>query len=379
MNSRFIFFLLIMLAFACNDGSKYSINGKITNAEGKYIYLDEFKLRTTKTIDSVKIDKNGQFKIEGNVSIPTYFLLRLGENEKNFIMLLVDSAEHVEIYADMSNFSWEYQVNGSEGSTLVQELNMKLSKTKHQLDSLRTLQGAFRGHTEEQRKWESEYEAIKQAQIEYSKDFVMKYPFSMANVLALYQKFDDENYVIQDLQSLKVAASALNSFFPQSEHVKALYANTLKLMQDEKAYQLRKLIQEHGENSPDIILPNPDGKEIALSSLKGKYVLLHFWAGADKISRIMNPVLVDLYKRYHNRSFEIYQVSLDINRQDWLRAVDEDKLTWINVSDGAGSASVASNYNVTELPFNYLLDKDGVIIAKNIKGPELTNLLEKIL
>ena len=379
MNSKFFLFLLIMMAFSCNDGSKYSIHGKITNAEGKYIYLDEFKLKTTENIDSVKIDKNGLFKIEGKVSIPTYFLLRLGENEKNFIMLLVDSAEHIEISADMSNFSQEYDVKGSGGSILVQELNMRLSKTKHQLDSIRTLQTAFRNNIEEQRKWENEYEEIKRAQIEYSKDFVIKHPFSMANVLALYQKFDDENYVVQDLQSLKVAASALNSFFPHSELVQALYANTLKLMKDERTTGLQQFIHEHGENSPNIILPNPDGKEIALSSLKGKYVLLHFWAGADHGSRIMNPVLVDLYKRYRYRNFEIYQVSLDINRLDWTAAIDADKLTWINVCDGAGSKDAVIKYNVTELPFNYLIDKEGSIIAKNIKGPALTNLLEKIL
>lgn len=201
----------------------------------------------------------------------------------------------------------------------------------------------------------------------------------MANVLALYQKFDDDTYVIQDLQSLKLAASALNSFYPESEHVKALYGNTLKLMAEERAAKMKQMIQEQGVNSPDIVLPNADGKEVALSSLRGKYVLLQFWSAMDRGSRIINPVLVELYKKYKSKGFEIYQVSVDDNRYEWLDAIDKDKLAWINVGDMKGSNQAVSNYNVTNIPLNYLLDKDGVIIARDLKGPNLDRLLGEIL
>jgi len=201
----------------------------------------------------------------------------------------------------------------------------------------------------------------------------------MANVLALYQKFDDNTYVIQDLQSLKVAASALNSFYPKSEHVKALYANTVKLMEDQRREKLQKFIEENAQTSPDIILPDPDGKEIALSSLRGKYVLLQFWAGAVPDSRIMNPVLRELYKKYHSRGFEIYQVSADTNRYEWVDAIDKDHLTWINVGDMKGSRSAILTYNVQELPSNYFMDKEGNILAKNLTGPEIIKILEKEL
>ena len=377
MKSKLIF-LLAVLAFACSDESKYLITGKITNAEGKYIYLDELKLTSRVNIDSMKIDKNGQFKFKGEVGIPTYFLLGLDDKERNFITLLVDSAERVEVYGDMANFSQNYIVTGSEGSILVQELDVRLRKTKYKLDSINTLMTAYRLNPEEQKKWEGELEEIKQAQMEYSKNFVMEHPFSMANVLVLYQKFDDDNYVIQELHSLKVAASALNSCFPGSEFVKALYADTERLMKDEKMYRLREYMQEYGDNSPDIVLPDPNGKEIALSSLRGKYVLLQFWAGANPSSRVMNPVLADLYKLYRNKGFEIYQVSLDTNKTDWINAINEDQLTWINVGDGAGSRNAALNYVITEIPYNYLLDKEGKVIVKNIKGPALTNLLKSL-
>jgi len=375
-----LLFVLATAIVACNDASQYKIQGKISNADGNYIYLDELKVSSTEAIDSVMVKNDGTFSFEGNVSYPTFFLLRLNPN--NFVTLLVDSAEHVSVAGDAANFSREYSVTGSEGSLFVQELNKHLSRTKHQLDSIRSLQLSFRNDpefAEKKKQWDQEYYEVRQNQVEYSQKFIAEHPFSMANVLALYQKFDDDTYVIQDLQSLKLAASALNSFYPESEHVKALYGNTLKLMAEERAAKMKQMIQEQGVNSPDIVLPNPDGKEIALSSLRGKYVLLQFWSAMDRGSRIVNPVLVELYKKYKSKGFEIYQVSVDDNRYEWLDAIDKDKLTWINVGDMKGSNQAVSNYNVTNIPLNYLLDKDGVIIARDLKGPNLDRLLGEIL
>ena len=377
--SSLLIILAVLLA-GCSKKNKFVIEGKITNAAGKYIYLDELKLTVNQTVDSAKIDKNGEFKFEGNVGFPTFYLLKLSEN--NFVTLLVDSVDRVQVYADAANFSREYAVVGSDGSRLVQELNNQLSTTKHKLDSIRNLTVLYRTHTdysELKKEWDAEMTEIKKSQIEYSSDFVQKHPFSMASVLALYQKFDDNNYVVQDLQSLKVAASALNSVFPKSEHVQALYLNTLKLMKDEQNQKLRRIIEQTGINSPDIVLPNPDGKEISLSSLHGKYVLLQFWAAVDKGSRIQNPVLVELYKKYKSKKFEIYQVSIDENRFEWVDAIDKDKLSWINVGDMKGSVGAVNNFNVQQIPFNYLLDPEGKIVARNVQGPSLNKLLSQLL
>lgn len=372
--------LVAVLIAACSKKNEFVIEGKITNAAGKYIYLDELKLATNQTVDSVKVDKNGNFELKGSVSFPTFFLLKLSDN--NFVTLLVDSVDHVQVYGDAANFSRGYVVEGSDGSKLVQELNRRLAVTKHQLDSIMNISVLYRSrpdYAELRQKWDAETELIKKQQIEYSTNFVQKHPFSMASVLALYQKFDDSNYVVQDLQSLKVAASALNSVFPKSEHVQALYANTLKLMKDEKNVQLRRIIEEAGVNSPDIVLPNPQGKEVALSSLRGKYVLLQFWAAVDRGSRIQNEALVELYAKYRNRKFEIYQVSVDQNRVEWVDAIDKDHLSWINVGDMKGSNTAVLSFNVQEVPFNYLLDPEGRVVARNVQGPALNKLLADVL
>jgi peroxiredoxin len=374
-----LFFVTLVFMMGCNHPRKFEIRGKITNAEGKKIYLEELMVASLRPLDSAKINSSGEFTVWQHVGMPTFYLLKLSEN--NFITLLLDSAEKVTIKADAINFSREYSVQGSPGSLLVQELNNKLNTTKQKLDSISSLAELFKESPDiEQRKkeWNTAYDKIVQEQIRFSTDFVSKNPFSMASVLALYQKFDDENYVVRDIQALRIAASALNSFYPKSEHVKALYANTLQLIAKERSGNLRKFIEEKGQNSPDIVLPDQNGRKIALSSFRGKYVLVHFWSAVDQNSRIVNPVLAEIYQKYKSRGFEIFQVSVDKDRTQWLNAIREDNLVWTNVGDMEGSIQPVMFYNIQSVPFNYLLDKEGIVIARNLMGPAIDQTLSVI-
>jgi len=378
-----IFFVSVALAiftFACKKHDGFVVKGKITNAEGKYVYLEELKVASSVPVDSIKLGKDGTFQFEGKIGYPNFYLLSLNKN--NFITLLVDTVEKISVYGDAANFSRDYVVEGSTGSVLVQQLNNMLARTKHKIDSIRNHINAF-GNREEYNinkvKWNQEIADIKQTQIRYSTDFIQKHPFSMACVLALYQKFDDVNYVIQDLQSLKVASSALNSFFPKSEHVKALYANTMRLMAQEKNSKIQQFIEQNGVNSPDIKLPNANGREISLASLNDKVTLIQFWSAVDRASRIQNQALVELYKKYKSRGLEIYQVSIDTDRNAWLNAIAQDGLTWINVGDMKGSILATNTYNIQAIPSNYILDKEKRIVEKNLQGPDLDKVIGELI
>lgn len=372
----FLIFVATLVLAGCKKSNQFVVNGKITHAEGKTIYLDELRVANAVTLDSAIIDKNGEFEIKGKASIPTFYLLRLAPAK--FITLLLDSADHVSIQADEVNFATRYHVEGSLGSEQVNELNSRLNSTKKQIDSLASLNVVYQNRFDYPQikvQLDAEYNKIIKEQVAYSTQFVNKNPFSMASVLALYQKFDDNSYVISDLQSLKMVASALNSIYPQSEHVKTLYANTLEMVKNEKAIKMQQFIQENGTNSPDIVLPDQYGRDVALSSFRGKTVLLHFWSAKDEDSRLINKTLVELYARFRNKGFEIYQVSVDNDKQAWLKAIGEDGLTWANVGDMEGSTKAVHTYNVQQLPFNYLLDKDGVAVAKGLVGPTLSSVV----
>lgn len=381
---RFVFILFVSLAVlsGCKKSNEFSIRGKISHAEGDTIYLEELQVSTTKPVDKVKIDKNGEFEFKGKTSIPTYYLLKLTDN--NFITLLVDSVDNVFVEADKVNFSKEYIVEGSLGTIQIKELNEHLNRTEHKLDSLRQLMNLYKGNIDyEQKKarWDQQYVALIEEQSKFSTNFVLNNPFSMASVFALYQRYRDQNqnFVIRDLQTMKTAASALNAIYPNSNLVKALYENTLQYLRDEKSAQMKKFIEEQGVNSPDIVLPDLSGKEIALTSLRGKVVLLHFWAAEDQGSRLLNPLLVEVYQKYKNKGLEIYQVNVGVNRSEWIDAIDEDKLKWINVGDLEGSNKARLSYNIQNIPGNYLLDREGKIIAKNLTGPDLDKALAQIL
>ena len=372
--------LFVSLMAGCKKSGEFVVKGKITHAEGEKIYLEELMVANTRPVDSTRINNRGEFTLKSVAGMPTFYLLKISDN--NFITLLIDSLEKITIEADVANFARKYNVTGSPGSALVRELNERLNTTKHKLDSISSLKALFKGqpdYEQSKEQLDKQYKQIIQEQVDYSTNFVTQHPFSMASVLALYQKFDNENYVVTSIQPLKVAASALNSVYPRSEHVKALYANALKLLQDERNVKLQQIVAQQGVNSPDILLPDMNGKQIALSSFRGKYVLVHFWSALDKDSRILNPVLAEAYQQYKKKGFEIYQVSVDKNRVEWIDAIDKDKLSWTNVGDMQGSTQAIINYNIQAIPYNYLLGKEGEILAQNLRGPELARALASII
>lgn len=384
MTYRVLFFLAaaVLVLGSCKKDNEFTIRGTITHAEGETIYLEELLTASRKQVGETKINSKGEFEFTGVTGIPTFYLLKLADD--NFIYLLVDSAETVTIEADAANLYRQYNVEGSLGSEQVKELDLKLKETRHKLDSLQSLHDLYNGNPEYDNVapiWSQEYNTIVEKQTEFSTNFVKNNPFSMASVLALYQKFNptDQNYIISDLQVMRTAASALNSIYPQSKQVQALYNDALQFVRQQQAAKMQQFIEEEGDNSPDIVLPNPDGNEVALSSLRGNVVLLQFWAAVERGSRIQNPVLVEVYKKYKNKGFEIYQVSVDENRSEWVDAIDADNLSWTNVGDMQGSILATRVYNVQSIPFNYLLDKEGVIIAKNLTGPALDKAVAQAL
>lgn len=161
------------------------------------------------------------------------------------------------------------------------------------------------------------------------------------------------------------------------------------IVSGEKAIAQKKAQEEHeaardeiigiGKEAPEIALQNPKGRTLKLSSLRGNVVLIDFWASWCKPCRMENPNVVKVYKKYHKKGFEIFGVSLDKNKTPWVNAIKQDGLPWKHVSDLQGWQSVASQlYMVNSIPFTVLLDKEGKVIATNLRGAELEQKLAEI-
>lgn len=372
-----IFFLL----FSCSKTPEFEIRGIVSDAKQSMIYLDEQEVETIKPFDSIKIKKNGSFHFTGKIDYPKFYNLHLGNSK--IIPLLISPGEKVSIQTPGESFNQDYSVEGSEGSLNIKLLNDTLSGTIKKLDSIENI---FRGTAlslERQAELQKEYTDIVENQRNFTLRFVLGHLTSIASIYALYQKLDDETFVLyknRDIQILKITGAALDTIYHESPHVKSLMANAASLESQIYSTGLHNLIQHAESGFPEIALPDPNGDTIRLSSLKGKVVLLSFWASWDKNSTNLNPYLVELYKRYHSRGFEIYQVSFDFNRESWINAIDYDELSWINVSDLSYPESLTARvYNIQNLPANFLISKSGDIVGKNLSIKDLnTNIPDLI-
>ena len=226
-------------------------------------------------------------------------------------------------------------------------------------------------------------ELILEEQKAFSTEFIRNNAGSLASLLVLYQQISPQYNVfdpMEDYEYFFMVDSAIYDKYSQSGAASTLHAHVTDLKgRLEKKLEKEKLIST-GSFAPEIALPTPEGDTIRLSSARGNIVLLDFWAAWCKPCRDENPNLVANYKKYHDMGFEIFQVSLDQTRDQWLKGIEDDKLgEWIHVSDlKYWNSVVVQAYYIEGIPTNFLLDKEGKIIARNLRGEALSNKLKEI-
>ena len=377
----------LLILTSCNRSTKFEITGTIKNGKDKNVKLSELLITGTKEIETVTLDKKGTFKFKSSSDVPRFY--HLSVSNSNFLTLLLESDETVQITAEASDMG-KAKIIGSEGSQLVQKLNNQLIETKEKLDSINNIVESLKESADfDQQIIEinKSYAAIVDRQRDSSIAFIINNLNSLASIVALYQKYDEENYVLyknRDLQYIKIVSEALERKYPESQHVKALLADKDNLFkrynQLKTNIQLSKLAKENILSIPEIYLPNQSGDSISLNAVNAKYVLLNFWASWSQESIQHNLNLKEVYKKYHVNGFEIYQVSLDTKKENWIRSINFDQLPWINVIDLNGRTSYfAKIYNVRNLPTSYLINPEGEIILINPSKKQLLSTFEYAL
>ena len=367
---KFAIVILAVLFFGCTNENQFTIDGSVEGAsEDQWVYLERKGVNSNTVLDSARLGKDGAFEFRWETEYPRFYDLAL---ENQFASLLIHPGEEVRFQTHAERFN-DYTVEGSPGSRDVKMLDHRLRETKDRLDSL-TRQYNQAGDNispEQMEEIDEKYRAIVNQQRDSSVAFIISHLNSLASIMALYQKINDDLFVLyknSDLQYIKLVADSLQARYPQSQHVKALVANKEDLMTRYKNLELQQTISQLGEvdNYPRIELPNLQGDTVSLQELDDKMILLSFWASWSKQSIQRNMELMSIYKRYHDQGFEIYQVSLDQSREQWRKAVEFDQLPWINVSDLQGLGSYAARvYNVQEVPTDYLIHQERGILDKN--------------
>ncbi len=373
--------LVLVLLNSCNDKNSVLIRIKITSSKDSKVFLDKLDFSKSAYIDSVEISKgknNFSFRAR-SIMEPTFFVIRV--KDKGAITLLSDPGEKMDLIINADKLN-DYSVLGSKGSLKTKQLTNKLSETKTKLYSLR-LKYNLAQEPLVKSMIEQEYNAAIDSQRAYNSRFIWANAMSRASVMAVYQKYDDDIYVLdraEDLVLFKTVASSLKALYPNSNYTKGMIAEIHRIEGIIRGSSINSIINQSVTTIPDIVLPNPQGDMVKLSKFKGKVILLGFWGSWDQTSLLDNRELLNIYSQFKNKGFEIYQVSLDTNRSEWLNAIESASLPWVNVCElNPKGSSYALTYNITQIPANYLIGRNHTIIGKNLFGDNLVKELRKVL
>ncbi len=383
MKKSLIFLLTPLIVMGCQNKNTFTINGVIKEPKSKTILLNRVNVNTLALIDSAKIKNNGRFKFRIKATYPDFY--QFGFSNTEFITILAEPGERINLVFNGSVLSQDYSVTGSEGTEKVRMLDMRLARAKIKLDSLRNIyEAALKepGFDEKGPLLESEFDNVLKEIRKKNIEFIITNTKSMASIKALYQRIDDNTYVLydpHDLQYLKIISDSLGRYYPNSKNVQALSEDVKRELNQ---MYFRKF-QDIASSSPvlelDPNLKDINGKRIALSSLKGKVVLLTFWSVESKECIAENLQLRDIYKAYNKKGFEIYQINVDENEEKWKAEVRYDELPWINArEDDPLNPKNALLFNVKVLPTNYLYGRDGNIVASNLHGKYLQIKLNQL-
>lgn len=357
---------MIAAAFAtasCSENNGFVVEGQITGSDAKKVYLERVA-GTVSIIDSFEIGENGKFKFVGTE--PKRGIYRLNFQNVRAIDLVLDNTSEVSLTVDAKSKMNEYDVQGSEASSKIKDINTILYNTYKKVESL---QNTFAENQSDPNieniriDLEKQYQQAIEAQVADLKAFTEQNDDALVDLYAVSYLNVDENY-----DFIKTVIEQNKAKVAESDYTQEYYDKF-------NAYASVAV----GAMAPEINLMSPEGKQIALSSLKGKVVLIDFWASWCGPCRKENPNVVKLYKQYKSKGFEIYGVSLDRNKEDWLKAIQDDKLTWLHVSDlKFWESEAAALYKVEAIPATFIIDQEGKIVAKNLRGEELEAFLKKM-
>ena len=375
MQKLFVVASLILAFTSCEESGRkgpFELKGNFTNSKGETIYLEKLAGQAPVVVDSTVVDEKGDFTF--NNYDPKIGFYRIKVNERSFAMLVLDSADKVKVTGNINDLGNTYKVEGSVETELFMKYNELSRGMQNRRDSL---QQAFQAvamslgldqlqqtNPELAQKradsltktMEEPYMAIIESENVKLAEVVKKNTDKYASIIAV-QALDPEKY----FDVFVALDKNLSKKFPSNQNI--------IMFHDMVAKGLALAI---GHEAPEINLPDVNGKDMALSSLKGKVVLIDFWASWCKPCRAEMPNVVNVYKKHKDKGFEIYGVSLDQSKDKWLEAIQQDGITWPQVSDlKYWECEGARIYNVQGIPYTVLIDKEGKILAKNLRGEEL--------
>lgn len=385
-----IIFVILAFTLACTSQSvsndKTILKGKFKNASSDTLYLSVLHYDKISETDTIILDAQGNFEQELNaLNINFYVLVHKGVN---FVRLLIDKGEIVEMEADIRNLPATYSIKGSKGSQLIQLIDFKTVSATSVVDSLTNIVNQKNGTPEFNTifpKLDSVYKKTFNTLKEDLKAIVNENMSSLAAIVAMNQSLAGQSVFNRkdDLGLFIAVNDSVYKKYPENSFAVSFYnmVQELKMKEKEKNDKEKKL--KPGLKAPEILIFDRNKKQIKLSSLKDKVVLLKFWDSHCPLCKGENILLYDLYSKFKNKGFEIMAISVDPERSEWLEYLNANSFGWIQCwlyDEPQNTPSpISANYYVEEIPVAHLIGKDGKFIATHIKMENIEKELEKYL
>ncbi len=354
-----------MLASCGTDSNKYTVSGNLEGVSEGNAVLKKIESADPVVVDSAEI-VDGAFSFAGTVEYAELYLVYVNDNQMPVAFFLEPG--DLVISGNIENLQ-DASVEGSELNTKFKTFNDEVpSKDRSQALQQEFMAARQSGNQEKMQQLSQEYQSIMEQQQQYYRDFAFA---NNDNPVGAFLAMNMANSM--EPSELEELVVAFEQNIPGHPYVKGM-KEMLEPMKKQK--EAKNAIQV-GKAAPLFTLTDMDGNEVSVDDFKGKYVLLDFWASWCRPCREESPNMVKAYKQFGGEDFEIVGVSLDKTSEPWLKAVKDDGMTWTQLHDPKGD--VANIYGVESIPFTLLLDKEGVIIDRNLRGEALQNKLEEIL
>ena len=365
---KLLFVLAVGLAFvACTDKDKFEIGGKFEHAAPKsVVYLFGISRSSEVALDSTVLSDKGEFKFVKSTPDVDFFRVKIDNSE---YMIIAKNGDQIKLEADLEDKTLAYKLSGAAEADKLEELN----KNKNEyIAKIAALQAQFEQNVASQPgNRDAIANQMRPALIKENQglvDYILKFAMDNTSSLAGFYAINSLNPTDYETELIAYADKIKNNF-NKNEAVTEFLVRMTKL----KSVQV-------GQTAPDFTMPTIDGKTIKLSSLRGKYVMIDFWASWCAPCRRENPNVVKAYQKYKDRNFTILSISIDKDPVAWKQAVVADGLTWTHASELKDFDSpTARLYQVEAIPSSFIIDPSGKIIAKNLSGADLDSFLNKTL